>query len=227
VPGFQDKALIRVLLADDHSLVRAGLRRVIEEAPDIRVVAEARNGQESISEFAGASPDVVVMDISMPEMDGMEAAKRLLSLHPDAHILILTRYHEEHYAVRSMKAGCLGYLTKGSSTKELHDAIRAVSQGRRFLSEEGKDIVNLQLLSSRTGLAPLESLSDREFQVFCLLARGQVLKEVAATLGLSTKTVETYRSRVLQKLCLRNNVDICHFAFEHGVIGSRTSVQPE
>lgn len=217
--------MIRVLLVDDHSLVRAGLRRVIDEAADIVVAAEARDGQESLTRFAEVCPDVVVMDISMPKMDGMEAAKCLLSLHSNAHILILTRYHEEHYAVRTMKAGCLGYLTKGSSTKELHDAIRAVAQGRRFLSEEGKDIVNLQLLSSRTGLAPLESLSDREFQVFCLLARGQALKEVAATLGLSAKTIETYRSRVLQKLSLRNNVEICRFAYEHGIVDNRTEAR--
>ncbi len=218
--------MIRILLVDDHSLVRAGLRRVIEEAADIVVAAEACNGQESISEFAEVNPDVVVMDISMPKMDGMEAAKRLLSLHPDARILILTRYHEEHYAVRTMKAGCLGYLTKGSSTRELHEAIRAVAQGRKFLSDEGKDIVNLQLLSSRSGLAPLECLSDREFQVFCLLARGQALKEVAATLGLSAKTVETYRTRVLQKLSLRNNVEICRFAYEHGLVDNRTAARP-
>ncbi|MBM4445612.1 MAG: response regulator transcription factor [Chloroflexi bacterium] len=209
--------MIRVLLVDDHSLVRAGLRRVIDEAADIVVAAEARNGQESIAQYAEVNPDVVVMDISMPKMDGMEASRRLISLHPEARILILTRYHEEHYAVRTLKAGCLGYLTKGSSTRELHAAIRAVAQGRRFLSDEGKDVVDLQLLSSRDGLTPLQSLSDREFQVFCLLARGQALKEVAATLGLSAKTVETYRSRVLQKLCLRNNVDICRFAIQHGL----------
>ena len=219
--------MINVLLVDDHSLVRAGLRRVIEEAQDIRVAAEACNGRESISKFIEVNPDVVVMDISMPEMDGMEAAKRLLSLHPDVRILILTRYQEEHYAVRTLKAGCLGYLTKGSSTRELHDAIRAVAQGRKFLSDIGKDVVNLQLLSSRSGLAPLESLSDREFQVFCLLARGRVLKEVAAILGLSTKTIETYRSRVLQKLLLRNDVDICHFAFQHGLIDNGAAAQPQ
>ena len=190
-------------------------------------MGEACNGRESISKFIEVNPDVVVMDISMPEMDGMEAAKRLLSLHPDVRILILTRYQEEHYAVRTLKAGCLGYLTKGSSTRELHDAIRAVAQGRKFLSDIGKDVVNLQLLSSRSGLAPLESLSDREFQVFCLLARGRVLKEVAAILGLSTKTIETYRSRVLQKLLLRNDVDICHFAFQHGLIDNRTAAQPQ
>jgi two-component system invasion response regulator UvrY len=215
--------MIRVLLVDDHSLVRAGLRRVIDEAVDIVVAAEARNGQESIARFAEVNPDVVVMDISMPKMDGMEASRRLISLHPDARILILTRYHEEHYAVRTLKAGCLGYLTKGSSTRELHAAIRAVALGRKFLSDEGKDVVNLQLLSSRDGLTPLQSLSDREFQVFCLLARGQALKEVAVTLGLSAKTVETYRSRVLQKLCLRNNVDICRFAIQHGLTDNTPS----
>ena len=220
--------MIRVLLADDHSLVRAGIKRVIEEAPDIRVVAEAANGWEAISGFSDAKPDVLVIDISMPEMDGVEASKQLLSTHPDARILILTRFREEFYAVRSMKAGCLGYLTKGSSTRELHDAIRAVAQGRRFLSDEGKDTVNLQLLSTRQGLGPLESLSDREFQVFSLLSRGMALKEVAASLGLSAKTVETYRSRVLQKLCLRNDVEICRFAFQHGLLDdSSSSPEPD
>ncbi len=220
------KSAIRVLLVDDHSLVRAGLRRVLEQAPDIRIIAEACDGREAVDKYQEVSPDMVVMDISMPELDGMEASKRILSLYPQARILMLTRFHEEQYAIRTLKAGCLGYLTKGSSTQQLHHAVRAVARGKRFLSDEGQDVVNLQLLSSQSGFGLLESLSDREIQVLCLLAQGQELKGVAADLELSAKTVETYRSRVLNKLHLRNDVEICQFAIQHGLIDkmpSRTS----
>jgi len=224
------KSAIRVLLVDDHSLVRAGLRRVLEQAPDIRIIAEACDGREAVDKFQEVSPDVVVMDISMPELDGMEASKRILSLYPQARILMLTRFHEEQYAIRTLKAGCLGYLTKGSSTQQLHNAVRTVARGKRFLSEEGQDAVNLQLLSSQSGFGLLESLSDREIQVLSLLAQGEGLKKVAVDLELSAKTVETYRARVLHKLHLRNDVDICQFAIQHGLIDNvpsrATSVAP-
>ena len=216
----RDRSDIRVLLVDDHSLVRAGLRRVLEQAPDIRIIAEARDGREAVDSYQEVAPDVVVMDISMPELDGMEASKRILSVDPLARILMLTRFEEEQYAIRALKAGCLGYLTKGSSTQQLHHAVRAVARGKRFLSDEGQDVVNLQLLSSQPGSGPLESLSDRELQVLCLLAQGQELKGVAKDLELSVKTVETYRSRVLHKLHLRNDVDICQFAIQNGLIDS-------
>ncbi len=210
--------MIRVLLADDHSLVRAGLKSLLEQAPDMQVVAEACDGSEAIEEFKRASPDVVIMDISMPGMDGLEAVKQLLTLDPDVRILVLTMHSEEQYAVRFLRAGVMGYVTKSISQSQLHNAVRAVAQGRQFLSDEGKDAVTLQLLASRSGLAPVENLSDRELQVLCLIARGQELKEVASELHLSVKTVETYRSRILQKLCLRNNADICRFATDKGLI---------
>ncbi len=216
----RERGDIRVLLVDDHSLVRAGLRRVLEQAPDIRIIAEARDGREAVDSYQEVAPDVVVMDISMPELDGMEASKRLLSMDPQAKILMLTRFEEEQYAIRALKAGCLGYLTKGSSTQQLHHAVRAVARGKRFLSDEGQDVVNLQLLSTQPGSGLLESLSDRELQVLCLLAQGQELKGVAKDLELSVKTVETYRSRVLHKLHLRNDVDICQFAIQHGLVDS-------
>ena len=212
------EALIRVLLVDDHGLVRAGLKRVLEEAPDISVVAEASSGWEAVQEFGSANPDVVLMDISMPGMDGLETSKRLLASSSRARILALTMYPEEHYAVRMLKVGCLGYITKGTSPQILHHAVRAVARGERFLSEEGKGAVAFQLLSSEAKAAPIANLSDRELQVVCLIARGLTLKEVSIQLNLSVKTVETYRRRVLNKLALRNNADICRFAFENGLL---------
>jgi len=210
--------MIQVLLTDDHDLVRTGLRRVLEEARDIQVIAEACNGQEAIQNYRIFNPDVVVMDISMPGMDGLEAVKRIIFAYPDACILVLTMYPEEQYAVRTLKAGCLGYLTKGTSTKQLHDAVRAVACGQRFLSEEGKNAVTLQLLANKSNTAPVDALSDRELQVLCLVARGLKMKDVAMELGLSVRTVETYRHRLLQKLCLRNNADISRFAFQNQFI---------
>ncbi len=193
---------------------------MLDEAHDIKVIAEANDGLEAARLFQDKRPQVVVMDISMPGMDGLESAKWILLQDPEARILVLTRYHEVHYAVRAMRAGCLGYLTKGCSTKELHDAVRAVAQGKMYLSEDGKDIVNVQLLAQRPRAGHVGGLSDRELQVLCLVAQGHKLREVAAKLKLSVKTVETYHAHVLRKLCLRNDVDICRFAIENGLIDS-------
>lgn len=210
--------MIRVLLADDHMLVRAGIRRVLEEANDIRVIAEAANGLEAIKEFNRVHPDVAIVDISMPVMDGLDTCKQLRSLYPDARILILTVHPEEQYAVRLLRAGALGYITKGSSTKELHDAVQLVAKGQRFLPEKGKDAILLQLLDLEKYPASLETLSDRELQVLCLLARGYKMKDIAGTLHLSVKTIETYRSRILAKLHFRSNADLILFARQNKLV---------
>jgi len=210
--------MIKVLLVDDHGLVRAGLKRVLEEEADMHVIGEACSGQEAVQEFNTKCPDVVVMDISMPDMDGLEAAKKLLSLHHDARILVLTMHPEEHYAVRTLKAGCLGYVTKGVSTRQLRDAVRAVAGGRRYLSDEAKDTVMVQLLADRPNSTPIDRLSDRELEIICLLARGLKLKEVAIELGLSVRTVETYQMRARRKLGLRNKAQITRFAYENKLI---------
>src|SRR5512136_972780 len=131
--------MIRVLLADDHNLVRAGMKSLLEKCPEIRVVAEASDGLEAVAQFKALRPDVVILDISMPRMDGLEATKYILSIDQDAAILILTMYLEKQYAVRSIKAGALGYITKGASTSELHAAVRNVAVKKRFLSDEGLD----------------------------------------------------------------------------------------
>lgn len=210
--------MIRALLADDHMLVRAGLKRVLEEEDDIRVIAEAANGIEAIREFGRVRPDVAIVDISMPIMDGLDTCKQLKDSYPDARILILTVHPEEQYAVRLLRAGALGYITKGTSTRELHEAVRLVARGQRFLSGEAKDPILLQLLDLKEYSTPLESISDRELQVLCLLARGDKMKEVAAALRLSVKTVETYRSRILTKLHLRNKADLINFARQNSLL---------
>ena len=210
--------MINVLIADDHSLVRQGLKRLLEEDADIHVVAEAADGLEAVREYERVRPDVAVLDIGMPHRDGLETIKRLLSVDPDAHILVLTMYPEEQFAVRTLKAGALGYITKGNSTAELHRAVRTVRYGRRYLSDQGVNAVSLQLLANRSEKTPVGSLSNRELQVLCLIARGYKSSKISVELGLSTKTIETYRARLMQKLCLQSDAEICRFAFDNKLV---------
>ncbi|MDM8001269.1 MAG: response regulator transcription factor [Dehalococcoidia bacterium] len=210
--------MIRVLLADDHHLVRAGMKSLLEKSLDIRVVAEASDGLEAVTQFKALRPDVVILDISMPNMDGLEAAKYILSIDQSAAILILTMYPEKQYAVRAIRAGALGYITKSASTSELHAAVRNVAVKKRFLLEEGVDALSAGLSSGKAGAGPVDSLSDRELQVLRLIARGRKVKEISQELDVRTKTVETYRSRILRKLGLRNNAELCRFAFENALL---------
>lgn len=209
---------ITVLIADDHELVRAGLKRVLEEAGDMRVVGEASNGREACDVYEALRPDVVIMDLTMPGTDGLEGVDGILARHRDARILVLSMHSEEHYAVRALKAGCMGYLTKEGSTQQLREAVRTVSRGQRFLSSSGKEVVTSQLLTRRGTGESTSVLSDRELQVLCLLARGLKLKEIAGQLNLSVRTVETYESRVRTKLNLRNKAEIWRFAYQNKLI---------
>jgi DNA-binding NarL/FixJ family response regulator len=210
--------VIRILLADDHNLVRTGIKGLLERSADIRVVAEASDGLEAISQFKAMRPDVVILDISMPNMDGLEAARYILSIDRDAAILMLTMYPERQYAVRAVRAGALGYITKGMSTAELDRAVRNVALRRRFLSEEGIDAVSTRLLARGADVGLVDSLSDRELQILRLIARGRKVKEIAEELGVRAKTVETYRSRLMNKLGLRRNAEIYRFAFENALL---------
>ena len=210
--------MIRVLLADDHSLVRAGIKRVLEEAVNIHVVAEASDGEEATKGYARVSPDVVILDLSMPVMDGLDACKQIMKIDPEAKILILTVHPEEQYAIRLFKAGALGYITKGTSMETLHAAVQSVAKGKRFLSDMGVEPVLSQLLNLEGCHVPLDTISERELQVLSYLARGNKMKEIASALHLSVKTIETYRSRVLNKLHLKNNADLILFARENGLI---------
>ena len=210
--------MIRVLLADDHSIVRAGLRRIIEEAGDIEVVAEADDGREAIQLVREHSPDVAVVDISMPGLDGLEVISQLQTIHADIPILILTMHEEGQYVVRAIEAGAMGYITKQSAPEQLVNAIRKVHAGNRYLTDEAVEALALRIAKGGAGTAPLDTLSMRELQVLRRLAMGQTNREIARSYHISIKTVDTYRARLLKKLDLRNNADLSRFAMQNNLI---------
>jgi two-component system, NarL family, invasion response regulator UvrY len=210
--------LIRVLLADDHSIVRAGLRRLIEESGDISVVAEAEEGREALRKAAEVKPDLAVVDISMPGIDGLELVTRLHSHRPEMPILVLTMHEEEQYVVRALGAGAMGYVTKRSAPEELVRAIRKVHSGGRYLSEAASEALAGRVARGAGGESLLDSLSNREVQVLRALALGKTNREIAETYNISVKTVDTYRARLLNKLRLRNNAELSRFAIQHHLI---------
>lgn len=210
--------MIKVLLADDHSIVRAGLCRIVEESGDMTVVAEAADGKAAIVQARSAAPDVAVIDISMPEFDGLEVTARLLDEIPDLPVIILTMHEEEQYVVRAIEAGARGYITKKSAPEQLVKAIRKVLAGQRYLSPEATESLALRVARGAKGQSPLDSLSNRELQVLKQLALGNTNREIAAAYNIGIKTVDTYRLRVLKKLTLRNNADISRFAIQNHLI---------
>lgn len=210
--------MIKVLLADDHSIVRAGLRRIIEDAGDIEVVAEADDGREAIQLVREHAPDVAVVDISMPGLDGLEVISQLQTIDADIPILILTMHEEGQYVVRAIEAGAMGYITKQSAPEQLVNAIRKVNAGNRYLTDEAAEALALRIAKGGAGTAPLDTLSMRELQVLRRLAMGQTNREIARSYHISIKTVDTYRARLLKKLGLRNNAELSRFAMQNNLI---------
>jgi DNA-binding NarL/FixJ family response regulator len=210
--------MIRVLLADDHSIVRAGLRRLVEESGDMEVVAEAADGRKAIQLAHKTHPDVAVVDISMPDTDGLEVISQLQSFYPKLPIIILTMYEEEQYVVRAIEAGAMGYLTKRSAPEQLVKAIRKVHAGYRYLTDEAAELLALRVARGTGGKSLLDSLSMRELQVLRRLALGHTNREIAESYHISIKTVDTYRSRLLKKLDLRNNAELSLFAIQNRII---------
>jgi DNA-binding NarL/FixJ family response regulator len=210
--------LIKVLLADDHSIVRAGLRRIVEESGDIEVVAEADDGREAIQLAQKTDPDVAVIDISMPGLDGLEVISQLQAVQPQLPILVLTMHEEGQYVVRAVQTGAMGYITKQSAPEQLVKAIRKVHAGQRYLTDEAAEALALRVARGTDGQSPLDSLSMRELQVLRRLAMGQTNREIARSYHISIKTVDTYRSRLLKKLNLRNNAELTHFAIQNRLI---------
>ena len=210
--------LIKILLADDHSIVRAGLRRIVEESGDMEVVAEAADGREAIQLVHKKVPDVAVIDISMPGLDGLEVVSQLRTYHPKLPILILTMHEEGQYVVRAIEAGAMGYITKQSAPEQLVKAIRKVHAGGRYLTDDAAEALALSVARGIHGRSPLDSLSMRELQVLRRLALGHTNREIAQAYSISIKTVDTYRSRLLKKLNLRNNAELSRFATQNRLI---------
>jgi DNA-binding NarL/FixJ family response regulator len=210
--------LIKVLLADDHSIVRAGLRRIVEESGDMEVIAEAADGRETIRLVRETSPDVAVIDISMPGLDGLEVVSQLHGDCPDLPILILTMHEEGQYVVRAIQAGAMGYLTKQSAPEQLLNAIRKIHAGSRYLTDGAAETLALRIAKGTGEQSPLDSLSMRELQVLRRLAMGHTNREIAGAYSISIKTVDTYRARLLKKLNLRNNAELSRFAMQNRLI---------
>ena len=210
--------LIKILLADDHSIVRAGLRRIVEESGDMEVIAEAADGREAIQKVHKKVPDVAVIDISMPGLDGLEVVSQLRTYHPKLPILILTMHEEGQYVVRAIEAGAMGYITKQSAPEQLVKAIRKVHAGGRYLTDDAAEALALSVARRMHGRSPLDSLSMRELQVLRRLALGHTNREIAKAYSISIKTVDTYRFRLLKKLNLRNNAELSRFAIQNRLI---------
>jgi DNA-binding NarL/FixJ family response regulator len=209
--------MIRVLLADDHAVVRHGLRVLLEAQADIDVVGDVANGRELLRQAQQLKPDVVLLDIAMPEMNGIEATLQMRDSYPSTQILILSMHATTEHIFRALQAGARGYLLKDSAGAEVVDAVRAVHAGRRYLSQKITATVIDDYIAERHRASPLESLSRRERQILQLIVEGKASAEVGAMLFLSPKTVDTYRSRMMQKLGISDLANLVKFAIQHGV----------
>lgn len=211
--------MIDVLLADDHAVVRDGLKALLQAQPDIRVVALAADGRQALEQAQEQCPDVAVMDIAMPQLNGIDAALQMREHCPQTKIVILSIHATVEYVARALQAGARGYLLKESAGKEVVEAVRAVQAGRRYLSEKVNQLVVADYARQEITIAsPLESLSAREREVLQLTVEGKTSAEIAETLSLARSTVETYRSRIMTKLDIHDLPGLVKFALQHGLI---------
>lgn len=207
---------IRVLIADDHAIVRQGLRQILSDTPDLTVAGEAENGVQAVQLVRSGEWDVVLMDVSMPDRNGIDALKLIKKEFPRLPVLILSMYPEEQYAIRALKAGASGYLTKQSAPDLLVTAIRQVASGKKYVSPSlAEKLANA--IGEDTERPAHEKLSDREYQTLCMIASGKTPTEIAEALNLSVKTVSVYRARLLEKMHLRNNAELTHYGLKHGL----------
>ncbi len=212
-----DKATIRVFIADDHAIVREGLKQILAEQGDIIVAGEAENGLDAVKLFRKSRCHVMLLDISMPDRNGIEVLKQVRKEHPELAVLMLSMHREDQYAIRSLRAGAAGYLTKQSAPRELVTAIRQVAAGQKYVSA-----ALAQELAASVGTdheaPPHDTLSDREYQTLTLIASGKTVSQIARELSLSVKTISEYRARLLVKMKLKNSAELTHYAIRNRLI---------
>jgi len=206
-----------ILVADDHPVVRRGLRQILSVTPDMVIAGEAGSGQEVLGKIRKNHYDVVLLDIALPDMSGLEVLKQLKSVRPELNVLVLSIHPEEQYALRVLRAGACGYLTKDIAPEELIIAIRKASLGKKYVSPSLAEKLAADL-GAEVGKLPHQTLSDREYQVMCMIASGKAVKEIAAQMFLSPKTISTYRSRILEKMNLKSNVELIHYAIHNQLV---------
>jgi len=215
----QGKHKIRVMIADDHAVVRKGLIQIIAETDDLELIGEAEDGAELLKKIRQGSPDVVLMDIDMPVMSGWNVMMQLKFEAPKLPIIVLSISPEGDYAIQFLKAGAAGYLNKCSAPEQLTEAIRKVARGGKFISPELAEKLAFNL-GNPTEKPLHETLSPREFQVFCLFASGKTVSEIAKTLSLSVPTISTHRTRILEKMKMKTNAQLTHYAFKNKILDS-------
>jgi len=210
--------MIRVLIADDHAILRRGLRQIIAETADLAVVGEACNSAEALKFVREQACDVVLLDISMPDRNGIETLKLIRKERPRVSVLMLSMHPENQYALRALRSGAAGYLNKQSAPMQLVNAVREVARGRKYLTPQVAEELADNLVRGEEQQQDHHALSNREFQTMCLIASGKTATEIAEQLSLSVKTISAYRARILEKLGLRSNAEITHYAIKNGLV---------
>lgn len=213
--------MIKVFLVDDHELVRTGIRRILEDVRGIKVVGEAHSGEDAVKWCRTEQADIVLMDMNMPGIGGLEATKKILRFNPDMKVIVLTIHTENPFPTKVMQAGAAGYLTKGACPDEMVNAIRMVQSGQRYLSPE---IAQQMALSQFTPDSenPFKELSERELQVMIMITKGEKVTDISEQLNLSPKTVNSYRYRLFNKLNISGDVELTHLAIRHGILNAET-----
>jgi DNA-binding NarL/FixJ family response regulator len=209
---------LRILLADDHKLVRAGLRVLLERIPDVEVVAETADGQDAVRQIAELRPDVALVDVSMPGLNGIETAARVAREHPKTRVLIVSMHLDEEYVHRALSAGATGYLLKTSDLEELELAVRAVARGETWLSPDVSSRVARSVGKGEKAVSPYELLTQRQREVLQLIAEGRSTKQIAQRLGISVKTVETHRSELMERLGIHGIAGLVRYAIRAGIV---------